>query len=249
MHEVLSCCSGKGGVGKTVLAANLGIALSDFDKKVLLLDLDLGMSNLDILLGEEDRVSYHLLDVLEGNCKIIEALVRNKEYPNLYLLPASKTRGFSALPKEQFRKLMAVLRKEFDYVIIDTPTGIGEGFQCAMEVSDRMLVLTCPDRLSIRLSKRVKEAMPAELLKNSALIINRLRIDLLRENAVMDPGKVLEEIGLPLLGVILEDDDILLGAGNGEDVIGINSVACRAFSNIARRLLGENIPIVLKGKR
>lgn len=248
MGKVISIVSGKGGVGKTTITANLGIALSDFEKRVLLVDFDLGMSNLDILLGEENRVIYDILDVLEGNCKIIQALIRKEDYPNLYLLPASRNRDFTSLNSTQFEHLMTIFRKEFDFILIDVPTGTSNGFKIATEISDQVILVSSPDPLSVRLSKRVKDSLSSERRKNAMLLINHLRIDLLRENVITNPEQVVEDVGIPLLGIILEDDDILIGAGKGEDVIGIDSVACRAFSNIARRLLGENIPIVLKGK-
>ena len=246
MGEVIAVTSGKGGTGRTTFTANLGAALSDLGKKVLLVDADIGNGFLDMALGLESQVVYNIVDVVEGNCKILKALIKDREEQSLYLLPSSGNRDFSAVSDVQFKKLMKIFKNEFDYILVDTPAGTGRGFKTVVSAADRIFVLTTPDRFSLRAAVKLSNQMTPEESSVAYLIINRLRMDLLRENAVMGPEEIVEFIGIPLFGVTLESDDILLMTETGRPVTDLNTPACRSYVNIARRILGENIPIVLK---
>lgn len=248
MGEIIAITSGKGGAGKTTVTANLGAALSELGKKVLLVDGDIGFGDLDLALGLENKVVYNIVDVVEGNCKILQALVRDEDENSLYLLPASRTRDDSAVSPAQFSKLLSIFKKEFDYVLVDVKTGCGTAFKSAVSSADRIFVISKPDRFSVRDTKRI-----TYMLENKAeaayLLINDLRMDLLREKVMAGPEEMVESIGLPLFGVILNSEDIMMQTENGEPVININANPCKAYANIARRILGENVPIVLKGRR
>lgn len=249
MGEVIAVTSGKAGVGRTTFTANLGAALSDLGKRVLLVDADIGNGDLDMALGLESQVVYNIVDIVEGNCKILQALVKDKEEQSLYFLPASRTRDISAVSEAQFLKLLKIFKREFDFVLVDAPAGTGRGFRSAVSSADRIFVLTTPDRFAIRSSVALTKALSEEQKDVSYLIINRLRMDLLKEKEITGPEKIVECVSLPLFGVTVESDDVLLQTENGRPVVDINSSACHSYVNVARRILGENVPIVLKARR
>ena len=249
MGEVIAITSGKGGVGKTTMTAGLGAALASMGKKVLAVDLDIGTGDLDMKMRLENKVVYNLLDVLEGSCKILQALVKDPEQEMLYLLPSPASRDMQSVSARQLIRLMQIFKKEFDYVLIDTKAGMGDSFLNAIASADRALIVTTPDRAALKGTMQLLHMLDPEKLRRSALLINRLRLDLLKTGETMDPEALVEKAGLPLLGITLEDDDILLMSDSEGSVIDVASVACRSFKNTAGRILGENIPIVLKGRK
>lgn len=249
MGEIIMITSGKGGTGKTTMTAYLGEALASCGKKVLLMDLNCGLNHLDQMLRLDDKVVYHLNDVLAGNCRILQALLHDRFYENLYFLPAPGQPDDIQASPEKFAKLMNIFKKQFDYVLIDSMNYGSAEFRQAYMTADRALVITTPDRLAVRSAVHMVGALDPEFRSGSALLINRLRMDLLKAGKIMDPEMIVGQIGLPLLGITPEDEDLYLAPDLEANVIEINSMACRSFKNIARRILGENVPIILKGRK
>lgn len=242
MGEVLVITSGKGGVGKTVTTANLGAGLSILDKKVLVIDLDLGLRNLDILLGVENLIVYNLVDVIDGVCDLDQALIQDNRYENLYFLPAAQTKDKSAVSLQQMKKFTAKLRELYDYILLDCPTGIEQGFQNAIAGADCAIVVTTPDVPAIRDADRIIGLLERSGLKHNRLILNRIRMDLVKKEAMMSVEEVTELLAIPLIGVVPEDEQVLLSIRHGEPVIGTESRAAKAYKNICTRITGVDIP-------
>ena len=197
MGEVIVVTSGKGGVGKTTTTANLGAGLSGLDKKVVVVDTDLGLRNLDVVMGLENLIVYNLVDVIEGTCRLKQALIRDKRYENLYLLPSAQTKDKSAISPEQMKKLTSELKEEFDYVLLDCPAGIEQGFQNAIAGADRALVVTTPEVSAIRDADRIIGLLEKNQIRNSSLIINRIRMDMVRRGDMMSIDDVTEILSIP----------------------------------------------------
>ena len=178
MSEVIVVTSGKGGVGKTTTSANVGTGLANLGFKVVLIDTDIGLRNLDVVLGLENRIVYNLVDVVEGNCRIKQALIKDKRYQNLYLLPSAQTKDKTSVNPEQMKKLTDELREEFDYIILDCPAGIEQGFKNAISGADRALVVTTPEVSAIRDADRIIGLLEANEMKKIELIVNRIRMDM-----------------------------------------------------------------------
>ena len=177
MSEVIVITSGKGGVGKTTSTANIGIGLAQMDKRVVMIDTDIGLRNLDVILGLENRIIYNLVDVIEGTCRLKQALIRDKRYPNLFLLPSAQTRDKSSVSPEQMKKLVEQMKEDFDYIILDCPAGIEQGFQNAIAGADRALIVTTPEVAAIRDADRIIGLMESRQIGRMDLIVNRLRFD------------------------------------------------------------------------
>ena len=244
MGEVIVITSGKGGVGKTTTTANIGAGLSQADKKVIIVDTDLGLRNLDVVMGLENFIVYNLVDVIEGSCRLKQALIRDKRYENLYLLPSAQTKDKSAVSPGQMKKLTAELKEEYDYVLLDCPAGIEQGFQNAIAGADRAIVVTTPEVSSIRDADRIIGLLEAEKIGRCELIINRIRMDMVKKGDMMSVEDVTEILAVHLLGAIPDDEKIVIGTNQGEPVIGLDSIAGKAYFNICRRLLGEDIPFL-----
>ena len=244
MSEVIVITSGKGGVGKTTLCANLGAAFARMEKKCVVVDTDLGLRNLDVVMGLENRIVYNLIDVAEGNCRLKQALVRDKHYPGLYLLPAAQTRDKSAITPQQLIKLTDDLRAHFEYILIDCPAGIEQGFQNAVAPADRAIVVTTPEVSAIRDADRIIGLLEAGDIRDIRLIINRLRPDMIARGDMMSVDDVLEILAVDLLGTILDDEQIVVATNQGEPLSGKNSQAEEEYQNICKRILGEDIPFV-----
>lgn len=242
MGEVIVITSGKGGVGKTTTTANIGAGLSQLGKKVVVIDTDLGLRNLDVVMGLENLIVYNLVDVIEGSCRLKQALIRDKRYENLYLLPSAQTKDKSAISPGQMKKLTAELKEEFDYVILDCPAGIEQGFQNAIAGADRAIVVTTPEVSAIRDADRIIGLLEKNHLKDNALVINRIRMDMVRRGDMMSVDDVTEILSIPLIGASPDDERVVIGTNQGEPVIGIDSKAGRAYANICRRIAGEEIP-------
>lgn len=244
MSEVIVVTSGKGGVGKTTTVANIGTGLAALDKKVVLVDTDIGLRNLDVVLGLENRIIYNLVDVIEGNCRLKQALIRDKRNSNLYLLPSAQTRDKSSVSPEQMKKLCEELKTEFDYIILDCPAGIEQGFRNAIAGASKALVVTTPEVSAIRDADRIIGLLEAEELKDIHLIINRLRMDMIRRGDMMSVDDVVDILAIPLIGTIPDDEDVVVATNQGEPLTGKASVCGMAYHNICRRLLGEEVPFL-----
>lgn len=244
MSEVIVVTSGKGGVGKTTTSANIGTGLSELDKRVVMIDTDIGLRNLDVVMGLENRIVYNLVDVVEGNCRIKQALIRDKRHPLLYLMPSAQTRDKSAVKPEQMKKLIAELRQEFDYIILDCPAGIEQGFKNAIAGADRAIIVTTPEVSAIRDADRIIGLLEANEIGRMDLIVNRLRIDMIRKGDMMNVDDVVEILSIPLLGAVPDDENVVITTNQGEPLVGDRTPAGRAYENICRRILGEEIPIM-----
>lgn len=244
MSEVIVITSGKGGVGKTTTAANLGTGLAMLDNKIVLIDADIGLRNLDVVMGLENRIVYNIVDVIEGHCRLRQALIKDKKYNSLHLLPAAQTRDKTSITPEQMKKLIDNLREEFDYIIIDCPAGIEQGFKNAIAGADRAIVVTTPEVSAIRDADRIIGLLEANELRNINLIVNRVRVDMVRRGDMMNINDVVEILAIDLIGAIPDDENIVISTNNGDPLVGNNTLAGKAFMNICKRILGEEIPMI-----
>jgi septum site-determining protein MinD len=242
MGEVIVVTSGKGGVGKTTTTANVGTGLAMLEKKVVLIDTDIGLRNLDVVMGLENRIVYNLVDVIEGTCRIRNALIKDKRYPNLYLLPSAQTRDKNAVSPEQMKKLADELRDEFDYILMDCPAGIEQGFKNAIAGADRALVVTTPEVSAVRDADRIIGLLEANEMKQTHLIVNRLRMDMVKRGDMMSSDDVCEILAVDLIGVVPDDENIVISTNQGEPLVGSDSLAGKAYMNICKRILGEEVP-------
>ena len=244
MSEVIVVTSGKGGVGKTTATANLGTGLAQLNKKVVLIDTDIGLRNLDVVMGLENRIVYNLVDVVEGNCCRKQALIKDKRYPNLYLLPSAQTRDKTAVTPEQMIKLTEELREFFDYIILDCPAGIEQGFRNAIAGADRAIVVTTPEVSAIRDADRIIGLLEANDIKKIELLINRLRMDMVRRGDMMSVEDVVDILAVNLIGAVPDDESVVISTNQGEPLAGDSSMAGQAYFNICRRLTGEAVPLM-----
>ena len=245
MSEVIVVTSGKGGVGKTTTAANIGIGLAQLGRKVVMVDTDIGLRNLDVVLGLENRIVYNLVDVIESNCRMKQALIKDKRFEDrLYLLPSAQTRDKTSVSPEQMKKLCDELRELFDYVILDCPAGIEQGFANAIAGADRAVVVTTPEVSAIRDADRIIGLLEANELRDIMLIINRIRPEMVKRGEMMSVDDVSEILAVPLLGIIPDDEHVVIATNQGEAVAGSDTMSGEAFENISRRLTGEEIPFM-----
>lgn len=243
MSEVIVITSGKGGVGKTTASANIGVGLAIEGKQVVLIDADIGLRNLDVVMGLENRIIYDLINVIEGSCRLKQALIRDKRYDNLFLLPAAQTRDKSAVTPEQMAKLCKSLEEEgFEYIIIDCPAGIEQGFKNAIAGANKAIVVTTPEISAVRDADRIIGMLEANELHKPRLIINRIRIDMVKRNEMMSVDDVVEILAVDLLGIIPDDEAIVVSTNNGEPVVSNeNSISGKAYRNIVKRILGNEV--------
>ncbi len=243
MGRVIVITSGKGGVGKTTTTANIGMALAQRNRKVVVVDADFGLRNLDLLLGLENRVVYTAVDVLSGQCRLEQALVKDKRCANLVLLPAAQNRTKDSVNPAQMRQLISALTKVFDYVLVDSPAGIEGGFQNAIAAATEAIVVTTPEISAVRDADRVIGLLEANNIKKSGLIINRIRPKMVAVNDMMSVDDVKEILAIPLLGVVPDDEKVIVSTNKGEPLVlsGTPTQAGTAFENIARRLEGEKV--------
>ena len=241
MSEVIVITSGKGGVGKTTTTANVGTGLAQMNKKVVLIDTDIGLRNLDVVMGLENRIVYNLVDVIEGNCRVKQALIKDKKYPDLYLRPSAQTRDKTAVTPEQMKKLTDELREEFDYILLDCPAGIEQGFKNAIAGADRAIVVTTPEVSAIRDADRIVGLLEANELKNIHLVVNRLRMDMVKRGDMMSVKDVCEILAIPLIGAVPDDEHIVISTNQGEPLVGSSCLAGQAYTNICKRILGEEV--------
>lgn len=245
MGEVIVITSGKGGVGKTTTTANIGTGLAALNKKVVLVDTDIGLRNLDVVMGLENRIVYDIVDVVTGNCKLRQALIKDKRFEGLHLLPAAQTKDKSAVSIEQMKDLCNELKQEFDYVIIDCPAGIEQGFKNAIAGAEKAIVVTTPEVSAVRDADRIIGLLEAAELREPHLIINRLRPQMVKKGDMMGIEDMIDILAIRLLGVVPDDESIIVSTNRGEPaVLDQTSRAGQAYRNIARRIKGDEVPFM-----
>ena len=245
MGEVIVITSGKGGVGKTTTTANIGTGLALQGKKTVLIDTDIGLRNLDVVMGLENRIVYDLVDVVEGSCRVRQALIKDKRFDGLHLLPAAQTRDKNAVSPEQMEKLCAELKEEFVYDLIDFPAGIEQGFKNAIAGADRAFVVTTPEVSAVRDADRIIGLLEANDIRNPRLIVNRLRPDMVRRGDMMTIDDILDILAIDLIGVVPDDENIIVSTNRGEPAVAdAKSNAGLAYRNITKRILGEEVPFI-----
>jgi len=249
MGKSIVITSGKGGVGKTTTTANIGMALAVMGKSVVLIDADIGLRNLDVVMGLENRIVYDLVDVVEDRCRMDQALIKDKRHRNLMLLPAAQTRDKTAVEPEQVAKLVENLRDDFDYVLIDSPAGIEQGFRNAIAGAQEAVIVTTPEVSAVRDADRIIGMLEAEGLNDPRVIINRIRQDMVKRGDMMDIDDMIEILAINLLGIVPDDEDIIVSTNKGEPIVLNNkSRTGEAFRNIARRIEGEELPLENSGR-
>lgn len=245
MGEVIVITSGKGGVGKTTTTANIGTGLALAGHKVVLIDTDIGLRNLDVVMGLENRIVYDLVDVVEGFCRVKQALIKDKRYEGLYLLPAAQTRDKSAVTPQQMMKLCGELKNEYDYIIVDCPAGIEQGFKNAIAGADKAIVITTPEVSAVRDADRIVGLLEANELTNPKLLINRMRIDMVKRGDMMSIDDIIDILAIGLIGVVPDDEKIVISTNRGEPAINDEkSLAGQAYRNIVQRIEGEDVPFI-----
>jgi septum site-determining protein MinD len=246
MSDVIVVTSGKGGVGKTTVTANIGCGLAMLGCKVVMVDADTGLRNLDVVLGMENRIVFDLTDVIEGKCRLRQALVKDRRFEELFLLPTAQTKDKSAVSEKDMQNVCEQLREHFDYVIIDCPAGIEQGFQSAVAGAEKAIVVTAAEVAAVRDADRVVGLLEAKAeIRNPKLIINRLRMHMVRRGDMMTLEDLHDILGIELLGVIPDDEDVVVATNRGEPVVtSDNSLSGQAFKNIVRRMLGEPVPLM-----
>ncbi len=243
--RVIVVTSGKGGVGKTTTTANIGTGLALRGRKVALIDADIGLRNLDVVMGLENRIVFDLVNVVEKTCKIKQALIKDKRFDNLFLLPAAQTREKDAVKPEQMKELCEELRKEFDYIIIDCPAGIEQGFKNAIAGADQAVIVTTPDVSAVRDADRIIGLLQAHEIPAPRLIVNRVRPQMVRKGDMMDIDDVNDILAIELLGVVPDDESIIVSTNRGEpSVMESGTKAGTAFRNIVARIEGEEVPFM-----
>ena len=244
--RVIVITSGKGGVGKTTTNANIGTALAKAGNKVVMIDTDLGLRNLDLLLGLENRIVYTIVDVVEKRCKLKQALVKDKKNPNLCLLAAAQTRDKTAVSEEQLKEICEQLQKDYDFILVDCPAGIEQGFQNAVAGASEAIVVTTPEMSAVRDADRIIGLLEArEEIESYKLLINRVRPNLIKSNDMMSVEDVAEILSADLIGIIPEDTGIITTTNKGEPIVNDeNSLAGRAYRNVAHRIMGEEVPFL-----
>ena len=243
--RVIVITSGKGGVGKTTMTANIGAALADKGHKVLLIDTDIGLRNLDVVMGLENRIVYDLIDVIEGRCRVSQALIKDKRCPNLVLLPAAQIRDKNDVNTDQMKELIFSLKESFDYILIDCPAGIEQGFKNAIAAADEAIVVTTPEVSATRDADRIIGLLEAAGIKSPRIVVNRLRIDMVKEKNMLSVEDILDILAVKLLGVVPDDETVVISTNKGEPLVYKgDSLAAKAFKNIASRIEGVEVPLL-----
>lgn len=244
MGEAIVVTSGKGGVGKTTTSANLGTALALQGKKVCMVDTDIGLRNLDVVMGLENRIIYDIIDVAEGRCRLAQALVKDKRFDELYMLPAAQTKDKHDISPDQVKGIVDDLKRDFDYIIIDCPAGIEQGFRNAVAGADRAIIVTTPENAAVRDADRVIGLLEQSRIP-ARLIINRIRPAMVKSGEMLDVDEIVQVLAVDLLGIVPDDEKVIKAANTGEPtVMDPSSRAAIAYRNIARRVLGEKVPLM-----
>ena len=243
--RVIVITSGKGGVGKTTTTANIGAALADKGHKVLLIDTDIGLRNLDVVMGLENRIVYDLIDVIEGRCRVSQALIKDKRCQNLVLLPAAQIRDKNDVNTDQMKELIFSLKESFDYILIDCPAGIEQGFKNAIAAADEAIVVTTPEVSATRDADRIIGLLEAAGIKSPRIVVNRLRIDMVKDKNMLSVEDILDILAVKLLGVVPDDETVVISTNKGEPLVYKgDSLAAKAFKNIASRIEGVEVPLL-----
>lgn len=244
MGEAIVITSGKGGVGKTTTTANVGTSLALMEKKVCLIDTDIGLRNLDVVMGLENRIIYDIVDVIQERCKLKQALIKDKRFDDLVLLPAAQTSDKSAVTTEGMKKIIAELKQDYDYIIIDCPAGIEQGFQNAVAGADKAIVVTTPEKASVRDADRIIGLLEKEEMDPPSLVINRIRSHMMKNGDMLDVDDVIQILSVDLIGIVIDDDEVIKASNQGEPIaLHPNTRAGISYRNIARRILGETVPL------
>jgi septum site-determining protein MinD len=243
--RVITVTSGKGGVGKTTATANIAAALAADGRKVVCIDADIGLRNLDVILGLENRIVYDLVDVVEGRCRLRQAMIRDKRLPELYLIPAAQTRDKSAVSPSDMIRLVDELRPEMDFVLIDSPAGIERGFRNAVAPADTIVVVTNPEVSAVRDADRIIGLIEAEEKGPARLVINRIKPGMVKRGEMLSVDDVLELLAVDLIGMVPDDENVVVSSNRGSPAsLDVKSRAGQAFRNIAKRLQGEQVPFM-----
>jgi septum site-determining protein MinD len=241
--KVVTITSGKGGVGKTTTTANIGVALAALGQKVVCLDSDIGLRNLDVVLGLENRIVYDLVGVVEGRARLRQAMIKDKRLPELYLIPAAQTRDKTAVSPSDMIRICDELRPEMDWIFVDSPAGIERGFRNAIAAADLALIVTNPEVSAVRDADRIIGLLEAEEKGPGKLIINRVKPELVKRGDMLDTADVLEILAIELIGLVPEDESVLVATNRGTPAaLEPKSKAGQSFRDIARRLMGEEVP-------
>ena len=246
MSRIIVITSGKGGVGKTTTTSNLGMALARLNHNTLLIDADVGLRNLDLLLGLENRIIYNGLDLLNEECRLEQALIQDKRQPNLTFFPLSSNQVKSSLTKLQIQQLVELVVDKYDYILIDSPAGIDEGFQAAINPANEAIIVVTPEVPSIRDADKVIGLLVAKGIKNISLLINRIRPNMVKNDDMMSIDDVKNILGIPLIGVIPDSEQVIVASNRGEPLVLDKKLSLPglAFENTARRLEGEKIDLL-----
>jgi septum site-determining protein MinD len=246
MARVIVITSGKGGVGKTTITSNLGMALARLKYQVLLIDADVGLRNLDLLLGLESRIIYTGLDILAGTCRLEQTLIQDKRESNLTFFPLSSNQGKFSITKEQIQKFIDTLKDKYDYILIDSPAGIDSSFQTAIQAAQEAIVVVTPEVTSIRDADKVIGLLEARGIKNNYLLVNRIKPEMVKAENMMSLDDVKDILGLPIIGVIPDSEQVIIASNRGEPLILDEKVSMPAiaFKNTAKRLLGEDVELL-----
>lgn len=243
--RVITITSGKGGVGKTTTTANLGVAIARLGKRVVVIDTDIGLRNLDVIMGLQNRIIYDIVDLVEGRCRLRQALIRDRLVAELYLLPAAQSRDKSAVSPADMVRVCEQLRGDCDFVLIDSPAGIEAGFRNAVAAADEFILVTTPDIAAVQDVDRVVGILEAEGRGAAKLIINRIRPELVKRKEMFSPAQILDILSVELLGIVPDDEAVIVANGRGTPIANdMRSLVGKAYHNIARRLLGDRVPFI-----
>lgn len=245
MSSAIVVTSGKGGVGKTTTTANVATALALLGKKVCIVDGDIGLRNLDVVMGLENRIVYDIVDVAKGDCRLQQALIRDKRFEHLSLLPAAQTKDKRALTPDVMKRLVESLKEEFDYVVIDCPAGIEDGFKVAVAPADNAIVVTTPEHTAVRDADRVIGLLEREQVGDPRLIVNRIRPQMVKRGEMLDIDEIVQILACDLLGIVPDDEAVIRNSNRGEpSAMNPDTPAGLAYRNIARRILGDAVPLM-----
>ena len=246
MGTAIVITSGKGGVGKTTSTANIGTALALQGKKVCLIDMDIGLRNLDVILGLENRIIYDIVDVVEERAKLHQAIIKDKRFnDNLYLLPAAQNADKSSVSGEQMIEIVDQLRPDYDYILIDCPAGIEQGFKNSIAAADSAIVITTPEISAVRDADRIIGLLEQTEMESPRLIINRIRQRMMQEGEVLDIDEITKHLSIDLLGIVFDDDSVIRSSNKGDPIVlDPKNPASLGYRNIARRILGETVPLM-----